>query len=275
MSLREQAYAVTGSIRKRVVPELRYSQTQYEEYLRANAAGIQSWLDVGCGHQLLPPWRAAAEAELLGSVERVVGIDYDLDSLRRHANIRNVCRADVGALPFADESFDLVTANMVVEHLDAPEKQFREVRRVLRPGGAFLFHTPNELSYPVRVSKLLPDGVKKTLARVLEGRAEEDVFPTHYRANREEVIRRVAASAGLEVGSVNYIGTLPTFAAFPPVAAAELLLLRQLMRRPSLEKYRQTLICVLRRPAARGGESAGRAAEAVTTPYASSAAGSP
>ena len=33
------------------------------------------------------------------------------------------------------ETFDLVTANMVVEHLTQPVRQFSEIQRVLRPGG--------------------------------------------------------------------------------------------------------------------------------------------
>jgi SAM-dependent methyltransferase len=191
-----------------------------------------------------------AEAELIRSCERVFGIDYDFDSLRRHANIRDVCRCDVAALPFADGSFDLVTANMVVEHLAEPATQFREIARVLRPGGTFLFHTPNALSYPVRVSRLLPDGVKTALARVLEDRVAEDVFPTHYRANTEDVVRALAREAGMSAAAVHFVGTVPVFGVVPPLAAVELLLLRQLMRRPALERYRQTIIGVLRKPPA-------------------------
>lgn len=55
--------------------------------------------------------------------------------------------ASIGELSFEDETFDYVTATVVIEHLD-PElaaQAVAEVRRVLRPGGLTFFATPNYL----------------------------------------------------------------------------------------------------------------------------------
>ena len=49
------------------------------------------------------------------------------------------------SLPFATESFDLVTAASVIEHVINVEKTFQEICRVLRPGGAFWFHTASAM----------------------------------------------------------------------------------------------------------------------------------
>jgi len=58
------------------------------------------------------------------------------------------------SLPYEDASFDGVICVEVLEHLDGHEKLFREVGRVLRPGGAFVFTTPNVMSIKSRLSFL-------------------------------------------------------------------------------------------------------------------------
>jgi SAM-dependent methyltransferase len=240
---------VSRALQRRIVPDLEYSQTQFERYLWRYGPESKSWLDLGCGHRMLPEWRAESERDLLARAPFVVGIDYDLPSLQRHRSISLRARASATRLPFADGAFDLVTANMVVEHLDDPAQQFREVARVLRPGGIFLFHTPNRGGYSIRVARLLPDAVKRTLAAILESRAEEDVFPTYYRANTRTDVADIATRSGFEVDSIDAILTSPVFQVVPPLVVLELLLIRQIQR-PSMADLRPDLICVLRRTSA-------------------------
>lgn len=49
------------------------------------------------------------------------------------------------ALPFEDESFDFVHASSVIEHVDEPDRVYRDVWRVLRPGGGFFFSTTSSV----------------------------------------------------------------------------------------------------------------------------------
>ncbi len=60
-----------------------------------------------------------------------------------------------GEIPLADDSIDFAYSYQVVEHLhpDDARAQFRELSRVLRPGGAFLCITPNRLSGPHDISR--------------------------------------------------------------------------------------------------------------------------
>jgi ubiquinone/menaquinone biosynthesis C-methylase UbiE len=246
MDSRRAMFWIYGRLKRLIAPELRYSQELYEETLKSRLTAETVWLDLGCGHQILPSWRAAEERKLVARCRMIVGIDYDFDSLLRHRNLSSRAQGTITQLPFADNSFDLVTANMVVEHLDRPEEQFREVGRVLKSGGLFIFHTPNARGYATRLARLAPAGVKTKLAYLLDGRMENDVFETFYRANTQESIERAATAAGFEVSDIRMLVSDAVFGAAPPLAALELLWIRLLMTR-AFKGLRTTIIAVLRR----------------------------
>jgi len=234
-------------LERHVSPSTRYSQSHYEEQLRAALQPGIRWLDIGCGHQLLPEWRADVERELIAISGAVTGLDPDLSSLRRHRTIKRRVTGDAGYLPFADASFDLVTSNMVVEHLDHPEVCFGEVRRVLRPGGRFLFHTPNARAHTTRLARRVPESLKARLARILEGRSVDDVFRTYYRANTEERITDLAEATGFDAEWIRPTTTSAALAIITPLALLELLWIR-LLETPRFSRWRQTLIVSLHRP---------------------------
>jgi len=59
-------------------------------------------------------------------------------------------------LPFATASFDAVLSCGVLEHVIDPDASLEEIRRVLRPDGAFyVYKLPNRYSYVERLSKLV------------------------------------------------------------------------------------------------------------------------
>jgi SAM-dependent methyltransferase len=229
-----------------IVPGLDSSQAQYENTLFRYVTSATRWLDLGCGRRLLPEWRRDAERALISRAAAVVGVDLDFDSLRDNTSLNLLCLSSVGELPFADGSFSLVTANMVMEHVSVPSAMLRELHRVLAPGGHVIFHTPNATAFPTVVARMLPDGVKQGLARVLDGRASKDVFPTHYRANDPEDIRRHAADAGFEIAELQLLSTSAVFALILPLALLELLWIRRL-RTPARATQRSNIIAVLRR----------------------------
>jgi ubiquinone/menaquinone biosynthesis C-methylase UbiE len=154
-------------------------------------------------------------------------------------------------LPFEASSFDLVTANMVVEHLDRPEDQFREVYRVLRPGGRFIFHTPNAHGHFAVMRRLAPEKLKDGLMRLLDGRDPEDIFPVHYKANSRGKIERVAKMAGFDVVKTKMIVSDAIFSVFPPIAVIELLWIRLLMT-AAMKPLRTNIIAVLQKPTVAG-----------------------
>ena len=247
MSVRDLSLRFYWKAQSVMVPGLQYAQSMYEQVLWQVTNGRDSWLDLGCGHQMLPPWRSAQETDLAKKARVLVGLDVDFQSLKSHRTIaRKVC-GSVTTLPFTSDSFDLVSSNMVFEHLDDPERQLREIARVLRPNGVLVFHTPNVRGYPTVLAKLVPEFVKKQLVWALERRKAEDVYPTFYRINSPEQIHDVAVRAGLSVVSVKMIVSGAALAVFPPAALFELALIKVLMGR-SLKNFRPNIIAVLQKP---------------------------
>jgi ubiquinone/menaquinone biosynthesis C-methylase UbiE len=241
-------YETYSRMERRIAPGLRYSQDEYEAQLYRYIGPDTSWLDLGCGRRVLPAWRADSERQLVARAQHVFGIDLDLDSLRDNESVGHRCQSSVAALPFADQSFTLVTANMVMEHVDDPAAMLVELRRVLKPGGHLIFHTPNASAFPTVVTRLLPDAVKQRAAYLLDGRESKDVFPTYYRANSAGIIRALAANAGFDVAELNLVSSTAVFALVPPLAAMELFWIRSLTSPRRAEK-RSNIIAVLRRQA--------------------------
>jgi SAM-dependent methyltransferase len=93
-------------------------------------------LDVGCG--------AGNMVHHLSRYGRVRGIEVDPRPVKiAQARGYDVRQADASRrIPFADASFDLVTALDVIEHVDDDGALLREAHRVLKPGGRLLLTTP-------------------------------------------------------------------------------------------------------------------------------------
>lgn len=242
------SYRVAVALAKRLRLDITHSQVHYAEALSAAISPGDRWLDLGCGHQLLPSWAMDPNRQrrLASRAAVLVGMDFD-SSILRHPllNARVIGRGE--ELPFGPATFDLITANMVVEHLEDPAQVLREVRRVLKPGGRLLLHTPNYQYYLVRLAALTPDFLKRRLVRWLEDRHEEDIFPTVYRMNTVAQVRAFAQACGLEVERVLVKVSAGEFYTLGPFYWIECFWLKFLS---TLGKGRfdQALIVTLRRP---------------------------
>lgn len=190
-------------------PSWSSSGEQVEALVRNYLTPESQVLDLGCG-------RGGVVELFWNDVKLAAGLDPDIPSLAEHrTHGMPVIRGRGDELPFAGESFDLIVCLWVLEHLRNPGKVLSEVRRVLRPGGHFVFLTPN-LRNPLlalnRLGRALPQLQRRLVPR-LYGRVEADTFPVQYRANTTSTIRSLAGRADLQVVELRVVPD-PTYLAF-------------------------------------------------------------
>ena len=102
-------------------------------------------LEIACG--------SGYGAKALSQVaQSVTAIDIAADAVRaaaQHYSAPNIsyAQASASALPFRSQSFDLITAFEVIEHLEDWPNLIQEAARVLKAGGTLLVSTPNKSYY--------------------------------------------------------------------------------------------------------------------------------
>jgi ubiquinone/menaquinone biosynthesis C-methylase UbiE len=109
---------------------------------------------------------------------------------------------DPHTLPFGDSSFDCVFSIGVLEHVretgGTEAVSMREIRRVLRPGGAFIcYHLPNRFSYIEALSRLI-HGPQDPASRIYHD----------WRFDAAQ-IRSLCEEAGLVITKLQRYGALP------------------------------------------------------------------
>ncbi|GAB4548075.1 MAG: hypothetical protein OHK0023_10490 [Anaerolineae bacterium] len=181
----------------------------YESIIRGILLPQMRVLDVGCG-------RGGVLEQLGAAINTPFGVDPDLSSLREH-RIPTLPRAVALAhrLPFANESFDLILASWVFEHLETPQTTLNELHRVLKANGRIVFITPNARSLVVWLNRVLKP-LQKWLVPRLYGRSEADTFPVRYRANDSHQLKLLSERDKLELETLRYIPD-PSYLAFTPV----------------------------------------------------------
>jgi|DewCreStandDraft_5_1066085.scaffolds.fasta_scaffold29717_1 ubiquinone/menaquinone biosynthesis C-methylase UbiE len=101
-------------------------------------------LDIGCGD--------GGFTVEIGSVigtEELYGLDIDANRVKkaRERGIKAIVHDANTRLPYEDDCFDVVVTNQLLEHLNDTDGFFREVRRVLKPGGYAVISTVNLSSF--------------------------------------------------------------------------------------------------------------------------------
>jgi SAM-dependent methyltransferase len=218
---------------------------KYERIAELLAARLpcRRFLDAGCGDGRHLPLLAGSPP----LSERIVATDISqriLETARAAAAAAGVepelVRANLEALPFADESFDVVLCSQVIEHLLDPAAGLRELARVLARGGTLVLSTDSDAN---RVTKVLwaPRQALVSLLR-LHGRRLQVHFPEREFSARE--LERLVVDTGLRVAE---LGTF-RFLAPPPFGQRTQRLLNRIDKRMSPHAHGDILYVVASKP---------------------------
>ena len=112
-------------------------------------AVVGKYLDIGAGH-----------GDLIRLLSREFTLeptacDYTTELMRVPGMSVDVVDLNIDLLPYRDASFDLITCTEVIEHVEHYRHTFREIFRILKPGGTFVLTTPNILNLRSRIRYLL------------------------------------------------------------------------------------------------------------------------
>jgi ubiquinone/menaquinone biosynthesis C-methylase UbiE len=214
-----------------IIPRVEYHQNRYSRGLADLVVSGCRWLDVGAGTQLHGGWIGPKAKDLSDRASQLVGCDMLDTHLARNTLLTSATVADVTRLPFGDNSFDLVTANMVLEHLEEPERAFSEIARVLAPGGRFVFLTPNRRNPVVWVASVaLSKPARRRLASLLERRQSDDIFHTFYRANSRSAIQKLCDRVPLRIKQLDTFNSYPFIRRPWPLTVLESLWIKAISR---------------------------------------------
>lgn len=148
-------------------------------------------LDAGCGSG-----RTLLELVDYGKVSGIE-LDPDVAAVARDRGLGDVVQGRLEELPWAENSFDLITCLDVIEHTPDDRRTLRELRRVCRPGGFLLVTVP---AHQVLWSA-------------------HDEYNHHYRRYSRRSLRQAAGAAGWREGRMSAFNSL----LLPPAAVVRLL----------------------------------------------------
>ena len=155
---------------------------------RLGRPGTLRILDVGCADGRLLDWYKDSKA---GARIETFGIELSDDAAeeaRRRGHRVVTGRFEVDT-EFQPESFDLILAYHVIEHVDDPKAFAQRAADLLKPGGVFVAATPN---------------VDSVDAKRFKGRWGGNHFPRHWTLYDANTIGGLARDVGLELERVEY-----------------------------------------------------------------------
>ncbi len=179
--------------------------TEFHALCRATILPGSHILEIGAGP-------TNSTSAFLATVGLVDGVDIDAAVLKNE-HLKKAAIIERDHYPYPDSVFDACVSNYVLEHVQDPLAHFREVRRVLVPGGCYVFRTPNKFYYVSLVARLTPHWFHKLLANPLRNLPKDqiDPYPTYYACNSQKDVARFAFLTDFTVEHLRLIEKEPSY----------------------------------------------------------------
>jgi ubiquinone/menaquinone biosynthesis C-methylase UbiE len=187
-------------------------------------------LDLACGDGRL----MGVLLERVGSGRQITGLDVDeleIASARSTGIYTNLVVASAADIPAQNGSFDWVFSNSALEHIEPIDATLREVGRVLRPAGRFVFTVPSEQLHDCLSGPLW--GGRTAYLEAIDRRS------AHLRYWNADEWREALDRAGLDIIAVERYLTEDEVRRWETLSRWTAGLLYALMRRPPIEIQRQ------------------------------------
>lgn len=139
----------------KIFPNTKFNISQ-EYYRRVSSSLREGYtiLDVGGGRH----WQFQGERKRFHSL-RVIALDPSEEQLSYNHDADEKILFAMGTderAPIDDNSVDMVTSHMVLEHISNNDYTMREVFRILKPGGKFISAMPNKFALYALINQMMP-----------------------------------------------------------------------------------------------------------------------
>ena len=181
----------------------------------------------------------------LATFGKVTGLDIS-SKVKSNKYCRETIVYDGIHIPCEANYFDVAVSDYVFEHVEHPAKLCYEIHRVLRPGGFYIFRTPNLWHYVSIAGRLSPYFIHKSVASRLRDMSSnpQDTYPTFYRMNTKRTCYRILRQAAFNVDVIKIIETEPSYGMASPFLFYPLMVWERLLNSSSsFEMFRANILC--------------------------------
>lgn len=186
--------ALAAKLRTRMFGDKPTNMSVYHDLIAKSVEPGMTVLDVGCGRGVIAPYPWQNHEKI-----KLWGIDPDPTAAENPHLESFTLLTDDPIWKIPSGSVDLAVARYVLEHVEDPTAFFSNLSRVLKPGGKFLFLTPNRWHPAMIASHWLPYGLKQRILALTKRADPHDVFPTCYLLNSARAVSKAAQRCGLDI----------------------------------------------------------------------------